>query len=123
MNEKVISGLLLLSTEKAYVRHCLASFLNVVQSKDLTPNCFPSKNPHFWRNPSIPNHLRRDATCGEPVGFDSYGEVFVACHECNFPICKSCFDYEIKEGRKVCLHCSTPRFGTSLAIKRMNSLL
>ncbi|CBI30712.3 hypothetical protein VitviT2T_015236 [Vitis vinifera] len=47
-------------------------------------------------------------TCGEPVGFDSNGEVFVACHECNFPVCKSCLDYEIKEGRKVCLRCSTP---------------
>ena len=53
-------------------------------------------------------------TCGEPVGFDSNGEVFVACHECNFPVCKSCLDYEIKEGRKVCLRCSTPYDGISL---------
>ncbi|XP_057949300.1 cellulose synthase A catalytic subunit 8 [UDP-forming] [Malania oleifera] len=46
--------------------------------------------------------------CGEPMGFDSNGEVFVACHECNFPICKPCFDYEIKEGRRVCMRCGAP---------------
>ncbi|KAL5576955.1 hypothetical protein UlMin_018654 [Ulmus minor] len=47
-------------------------------------------------------------TCGEQVGLDANGEIFVACHECNFPICKDCLIYEIKEGRKVCLRCSTP---------------
>ncbi|KAF2309560.1 hypothetical protein GH714_003819 [Hevea brasiliensis] len=47
-------------------------------------------------------------TCGERVGQNANGELFVACHECNFPICKSCFEYEIKEGRKVCLRCGSP---------------
>ncbi|GAB4827190.1 Cellulose synthase A catalytic subunit 8 [UDP-forming] [Ancistrocladus abbreviatus] len=47
-------------------------------------------------------------TCGEQVGLDSNGEVFVACHECNFPVCKACVDYEIREGRKACLHCGAP---------------
>ncbi|KAF8413717.1 hypothetical protein HHK36_001709 [Tetracentron sinense] len=47
-------------------------------------------------------------SCGEAVGFSANGEVFVACHECNFPLCRSCLDYEIKEGRKICLRCGTP---------------
>ncbi|PQM41725.1 Cellulose synthase [Prunus yedoensis var. nudiflora] len=47
-------------------------------------------------------------TCGEQVGLDANGEVFVACHECNFPVCKTCFDLDIKEGRKACLRCGTP---------------
>lgn len=47
-------------------------------------------------------------TCGEPVGLDSNGNVYVACHECNFPVCKDCVDYEIKEGKKACLRCGAP---------------
>ncbi|KAG5034191.1 hypothetical protein JHK87_009101 [Glycine soja] len=47
-------------------------------------------------------------SCGEQIGLDANGELFVACHECYFPICKACFEYEINEGRKVCLRCATP---------------
>lgn len=48
-------------------------------------------------------------TCGEQVGFGSDGtSVFVSCHECNFPICKSCLDYEIKEGHTHCIQCGSP---------------
>lgn len=47
-------------------------------------------------------------TCGEPVGVDGNGEVFVACHECHFPICRVCVQYDIKEGRNVCLRCGSP---------------
>lgn len=47
--------------------------------------------------------------CGEQVGLiNTNGEVFVACHECNYPICKTCLDYEIKEGRSACPRCATP---------------
>nr|XP_016511297.1 PREDICTED: cellulose synthase A catalytic subunit 8 [UDP-forming]-like [Nicotiana tabacum] len=47
--------------------------------------------------------------CGEQVGLENTnGEVFVACHECNYPVCKSCLHYEIKEGRNACLRCATP---------------
>ena len=42
------------------------------------------------------------STCG-----DANGEVFVACHECRSPICRACFDDDVKEGRKVCLQCGT----------------
>lgn len=47
-------------------------------------------------------------TCGELVGVNANGEVFVGCHDCSFPICKACFEYEIKEGRKACLRCGVP---------------
>ncbi|XXG90250.1 hypothetical protein AAC387_Pa12g2064 [Persea americana] len=47
-------------------------------------------------------------TCGEPVGLGENGEVFVACHECNFPVCRDCFHYEINEGGKCCLRCGSP---------------
>ncbi|KAH0920429.1 hypothetical protein HID58_028089 [Brassica napus] len=36
-------------------------------------------------------------TCGEETGVESNGEFFVACHECSFPICKACVEYEFKE--------------------------
>lgn len=52
-------------------------------------------------------------TCGEQVGFDSNGNVYVACHECNFPVCKECVDYEIKEGKKACFRCGAPYEGKS----------
>lgn len=55
-------------------------------------------------------------TCGEHVGLNANGEAFVACHECNFPICKNCFEYELKEGRKVCLRCGNPFDGAFLLI-------
>ncbi|XP_072967730.1 cellulose synthase A catalytic subunit 4 [UDP-forming] [Typha angustifolia] len=49
-------------------------------------------------------------SCGEPVGFSSPsgGDVFVACHGCNYPICRTCLDEEIKEGRGSCLGCGEP---------------
>ncbi|XP_027156624.1 cellulose synthase A catalytic subunit 8 [UDP-forming] [Coffea eugenioides] len=53
-------------------------------------------------------------TCGEQLGLNSDGEVFVACHECHYPVCKSCFEYEIKEGRASCLRCGTPYDDSSL---------
>ncbi|KAK4440073.1 Cellulose synthase A catalytic subunit [UDP-forming] [Sesamum alatum] len=46
--------------------------------------------------------------CGEQVGLSAKREVFMACHECNYPICQHCLDYEIKEGRNACMHCGTP---------------
>lgn len=51
-------------------------------------------------------------TCGENVGLNVNGEPFVACHECNLPICKSCFEYDLKEGRKACLRCGSTYDGT-----------
>jgi len=34
--------------------------------------------------------------CGDTVGLTASGEVFVACHECSFPICYPCYEYEWK---------------------------
>ncbi|KAL3520063.1 hypothetical protein ACH5RR_018212 [Cinchona calisaya] len=53
-------------------------------------------------------------TCGEHLGLNSNGEVFVACHECHYPICKSCFEYDIKEGRASCLRCGVPYDDSSM---------
>ncbi|XP_019439634.1 PREDICTED: cellulose synthase A catalytic subunit 8 [UDP-forming]-like isoform X3 [Lupinus angustifolius] len=47
-------------------------------------------------------------SCGEQVGVDANGEVFVACHVCYYTICKACVDYDISEDRKFCLRCCTP---------------
>ncbi|KAK4770737.1 hypothetical protein SAY87_031269 [Trapa incisa] len=53
-------------------------------------------------------------TCGEQVGLDKNGEFFVACRDCNFPICMACVEFELKEGRKVCLRCGSPYDENSL---------
>lgn len=50
-------------------------------------------------------------SCGEQLGFEPNGELFVACHECNFAICKSCIRHGIEEGRNACLQCATPYDG------------
>ncbi|KAJ4823173.1 Cellulose synthase A catalytic subunit 8 [UDP-forming] [Turnera subulata] len=49
-----------------------------------------------------------DTTKVVKVGHNANGELFLACHECNYLMCKSCFEYEVKEGRKVCLRCGSP---------------
>lgn len=45
--------------------------------------------------------------CGDPVGLNHDGDVFVACNECAFPVCRTCYEYERKEGNSVCPHCKT----------------
>ncbi|WJX53234.1 Cellulose synthase A catalytic subunit 8 [UDP-forming] [Trifolium repens] len=49
--------------------------------------------------------------CGEQLVLGENGEMIVACHECNYPICKACFEHEMNEGHKVCLKCGTPYEG------------
>eukprot|EP01018_Ginkgo_biloba_P000408 Gb_07428 [translate_table: standard] len=36
-----------------------------------------------------------------------YGELFVACIECGFPVCRPCYQYERDEGNQCCPHCKT----------------
>ncbi|GAU39878.1 hypothetical protein TSUD_69260 [Trifolium subterraneum] len=36
--------------------------------------------------------------CGEQLVLGENGEMIVPCHECNYPICKACFEHEINEG-------------------------
>ncbi|PKA51109.1 putative cellulose synthase A catalytic subunit 3 [UDP-forming] [Apostasia shenzhenica] len=45
--------------------------------------------------------------CGDDVGLTTDGELFVACNECAFPICRTCYEYERREGNQVCPQCKT----------------
>ncbi|RWR72791.1 putative cellulose synthase A catalytic subunit 5 UDP-forming [Cinnamomum micranthum f. kanehirae] len=45
--------------------------------------------------------------CGDDVGLTVDGELFVACNECAFPICRTCYEYERCEGSQVCPQCKT----------------
>ncbi|XP_038691279.1 probable cellulose synthase A catalytic subunit 5 [UDP-forming] [Tripterygium wilfordii] len=45
--------------------------------------------------------------CGDDVGVTVDEEPFVACNECAFPICKTCYEYERREGSQVCPQCKT----------------
>ncbi|GFP82950.1 cellulose synthase a catalytic subunit 9 [UDP-forming], partial [Phtheirospermum japonicum] len=46
--------------------------------------------------------------CGDDIGLNEHGDVFVACHECGFPVCRPCYDYERSEGHPNCPQCHTP---------------
>lgn len=54
--------------------------------------------------------------CGEQLVLSDNGEMFVACHDCNYPICKPCFEHEINEGHSLCLKCGTPYQGNLLGV-------
>ncbi|KAL3504179.1 hypothetical protein ACH5RR_034020 [Cinchona calisaya] len=45
--------------------------------------------------------------CSDEVGFTLDGEPFVACDECGFPICRTCYDYERQDGTQLCPQCKT----------------
>lgn len=45
--------------------------------------------------------------CRDDVGLTLDGELFVACNECAFPVCRSCYEYERKDGNQVCPQCRT----------------
>eukprot|EP00253_Pinus_taeda_P021006 PITA_21006 len=45
--------------------------------------------------------------CGEDVGLNTDGELFVACNECGFPVCRPCYEYERREGNQSCPQCNT----------------
>ncbi|KAH7566958.1 hypothetical protein ACOSP7_011398 [Xanthoceras sorbifolium] len=45
--------------------------------------------------------------CGDDVGLTVDGELFVACNECAFPICRTCYEYERREGNQICPQCKT----------------
>lgn len=45
--------------------------------------------------------------CGDEVEITVDGELFVACNECAFPICRTCYEYERKEGSQACPQCKT----------------
>ncbi|KAI4335529.1 hypothetical protein L6164_014167 [Bauhinia variegata] len=45
--------------------------------------------------------------CGDTVGLTVDGDLFVACEECGFPVCRPCYEYERREGTQVCPQCQT----------------
>ncbi|KAG2700100.1 hypothetical protein I3760_07G217500 [Carya illinoinensis] len=45
--------------------------------------------------------------CGDTVGLTASGDVFVACNECAFPVCRPCYEYERKDGNQSCPQCKT----------------
>lgn len=60
------------------------------------PKPLPQTSPHICQ------------ICGDQVGFAAAAqELFVACNECAFPICRTCYDYERREGTQLCPQCKT----------------
>ncbi|XP_030498730.2 cellulose synthase A catalytic subunit 4 [UDP-forming] [Cannabis sativa] len=51
--------------------------------------------------------LSKCGVCGDEIGYKENGEVFVACHFCNFPVCRPCYDYERSDGNQSCPQCNT----------------
>ncbi|CAN4076742.1 unnamed protein product [Withania somnifera] len=45
--------------------------------------------------------------CGDTVGLTASGDVFIACNECAFPVCRACYEYERKDGNQSCPQCKT----------------
>ncbi|KAK2646784.1 hypothetical protein Ddye_021979 [Dipteronia dyeriana] len=45
--------------------------------------------------------------CGDGIGLNDEGDVFVGCEECGFPACRACYEYERREGTQVCPQCNT----------------
>ncbi|CAA0839205.1 Cellulose synthase A catalytic subunit 6 [Striga hermonthica] len=45
--------------------------------------------------------------CEDEVEITDDGELFVACNECAFPVCRTCYEYERKEGNQTCPQCKT----------------
>ncbi|KAL0284056.1 UNVERIFIED_CONTAM: Cellulose synthase A catalytic subunit [UDP-forming] [Sesamum angustifolium] len=45
--------------------------------------------------------------CGDEIGLTVDGELFVACNECGFPVCRPCYEYERREGNQSCPQCKT----------------
>lgn len=45
--------------------------------------------------------------CGDEVELTLEGELFVACNECAFPVCRPYYEYERREGNRECPQCKT----------------
>lgn len=45
--------------------------------------------------------------CGDTVGLTANGDLFIACNECAFPVCRACYEYERKDGNQSCPQCKT----------------
>ncbi|TYH95375.1 hypothetical protein ES332_A12G101700v1 [Gossypium tomentosum] len=45
--------------------------------------------------------------CGDEIEITVDGEPFVACNECAFPVCRTCYEYGRREGNQACPQCKT----------------
>ncbi|KAJ0816017.1 putative cellulose synthase (UDP-forming) chromatin regulator PHD family [Helianthus annuus] len=45
--------------------------------------------------------------CGDTLGLTENGDIFVACNECAFPVCRPCYEYERRDGNQACPQCKT----------------
>ena len=54
-----------------------------------------------------PSVVKTCRVCGDEIAVKENGEVFVACHECGFPVCRPCYEYERSEGNQCCPQCNT----------------
>ncbi|XP_047324685.1 cellulose synthase A catalytic subunit 7 [UDP-forming]-like [Impatiens glandulifera] len=45
--------------------------------------------------------------CSDQIGLNVDGDLFVACNECGFPVCRPCYEYERREGSHLCPQCKT----------------
>lgn len=45
--------------------------------------------------------------CSDDIGVTADGDLFVACNECGFPVCRPCYEYERREGTQLCPQCKT----------------
>ncbi|KAL0459364.1 UNVERIFIED_CONTAM: Cellulose synthase A catalytic subunit [UDP-forming] [Sesamum latifolium] len=59
------------------------------------------------RPPTRGSTTKTCRVCGDEIGLNEDGRVFVACHECGFPVCRPCYDYERSEGQQTCPQCHT----------------
>ncbi|RRT48628.1 hypothetical protein B296_00049124 [Ensete ventricosum] len=45
--------------------------------------------------------------CGDDIEVLVEEEFFVACNECAFPVCRTCYEYERREGTQACPQCKS----------------
>ncbi|KAF7127029.1 hypothetical protein RHSIM_Rhsim11G0083600 [Rhododendron simsii] len=45
--------------------------------------------------------------CGDEIEVTIDGEPFAACNDCAFPVCRTCYEYERREGCQACPQCKT----------------
>ncbi|KAL1831368.1 hypothetical protein ACET3Z_001019 [Daucus carota] len=58
---------------------------------------------------SMEKELNEDVCeiCGDMIEMTEEMEIFVACEDCGFPVCRACYEYERREGNQVCPRCKT----------------
>ncbi|URD95256.1 cellulose synthase A catalytic subunit [Musa troglodytarum] len=65
---------------------------------------------HNHDEPKMQKHRangRLCRACGDEIGLRDNGDLFVACLECGFPVCRPCYQYERREGNQTCPQCNT----------------